>query len=101
MDARAAANLGVQPARERTATGLVQASTQRTVRCFDFTKSLQMSGLHGHIRAYRTTRTRIVALEEVAGSIPVGHPSEKGEFAAYLWWQGKHSLTRRGFLTTI
>jgi hypothetical protein len=28
------------------------------------------------------TSRRIVALEEVAGSIPVGHPSEKGEFAA-------------------
>jgi hypothetical protein len=57
-----------------TATGLLQASTQRAGRNFDLTKYLQMSGLHGHIRTHRNSVTRIVALEKVADSIPVGDP---------------------------
>jgi hypothetical protein len=58
----------------RTATELVQASTQRT----EVVSRIAKNPLNKP--SYRSTRTdwnqlhRIVALEKVAGSIPVGHP---------------------------
>jgi hypothetical protein len=57
-----------------TATRTVRAGTQRTIRSHDFTKYLQISGLYGHIRTHWNYLPRIVALEKVAGSSPVGHP---------------------------
>ena len=56
----------------RTATGPVQAGTQRTIRSLDRTKYLQISGHYGHyghIRTHWTRFTRIVA-PKVAGSSP-------------------------------
>jgi hypothetical protein len=58
----------------RTATGLVQASTQRTKVVSTFAENPKKGRITGRTGTDCNGRHRIVALEKVAGSIPVGHP---------------------------
>jgi hypothetical protein len=58
----------------RTATGLVQASTQRTYMFCKTAENPINKPKTGHARTGCNGRHRIVALEAVAGSSPVGHP---------------------------
>ncbi len=75
-----------------TATGLIRASTEWTSHCPLNAKRLAYSGLCGHIRTHRISLTGIVALEEDAGSSPVGHPPilqvrrSRGERISAMSW---------------